>query len=92
MSVSCSQCGAVAGYGHELGHRTGCPAIQKIPFNYQNIKHTKNHAEVCPVCNGSGQKMRYIHKSDLTCDIPGNYVPDGICNGCQGFGWITVSD
>ncbi len=27
MSVHCSQCGAVAGYGQELGHRSDCPSL-----------------------------------------------------------------
>lgn len=27
MSVHCPQCGAVAGYGHELGHRSDCPSL-----------------------------------------------------------------
>lgn len=27
MSISCPHCGAVAGYGHELGHKSDCPAL-----------------------------------------------------------------
>lgn len=27
MSVHCAQCGAIAGYGQELGHRSDCPSL-----------------------------------------------------------------
>jgi hypothetical protein len=29
MSVRCPDCGAVASYGHELGHRSDCPSLRK---------------------------------------------------------------
>lgn len=28
MSVQCPDCGAIASYGYELGHRTGCPQLE----------------------------------------------------------------
>lgn len=29
MSVCCPDCGAVASYGHEIGHRTWCPSLSR---------------------------------------------------------------
>lgn len=29
MSVRCKDCGAIAGYGHEIGHKSGCPALER---------------------------------------------------------------
>jgi hypothetical protein len=28
MSVRCNDCGAVASYGHEVGHKSGCPSLK----------------------------------------------------------------
>jgi hypothetical protein len=45
------------------------------------------HAEKCPVCGGSGQV------SDPAC---GSYAPLAArmktCHGCNGKGWVEVSD
>lgn len=29
MSVRCKDCGAIAGYGHEIGHKSDCPALER---------------------------------------------------------------
>ena len=31
MSVSCPDCGAVASYGQEIGHRSDCPSLSREP-------------------------------------------------------------
>jgi hypothetical protein len=31
MSIHCPDCGAVAGYGHELGHKRDCPSLSREP-------------------------------------------------------------
>lgn len=31
MSVRCPDCGAVAGYGYEVGHKSDCPALRRRP-------------------------------------------------------------
>lgn len=31
MSVHCHNCGAVASYGHELAHKSDCPALRQKP-------------------------------------------------------------
>lgn len=41
------------------------------------------HAEKCPICNGSG-KIPAFYNYDV------NYVGD--CHGCEGKGWVEVSD
>lgn len=41
-----------------------------------------NHAEVCPVCNGTGKVNRTQHTDSC--------IRIETCNGCSGQGWITV--
>jgi len=40
------------------------------------------HAEICPVCQGSGNQT--IKELERNIEV--------ICNGCTGKGWIEVSD
>jgi DnaJ-class molecular chaperone len=43
------------------------------------------HAEKCPVCNGTGKvEIQY-----LVTSTPRPVVD---CHGCNGTGWITVTD
>lgn len=44
-----------------------------------------NHAEICPVCKGTGQFREYNDYAFYT------YI-QSTCHGCSGKGWITVSD
>lgn len=37
MSISCPDCGAVASYGNELGHKSDCPSIKK-PFDFKTLR------------------------------------------------------
>jgi hypothetical protein len=30
MSAQCHKCGAVAGYGNELGHKSNCPTVANV--------------------------------------------------------------
>jgi len=43
-----------------------------------------SHAEVCPVCGGTGKK--YPNQ------LWGTTVYMETCNGCGGIGWIVVPD
>lgn len=44
-----------------------------------------NHAEICPVCKGTG-------KVEVFQVIPNSTVKKfTICNGCNGRGWIVVA-
>lgn len=43
-----------------------------------------NHAEKCPVCNGSGR----VKNSDLYSTGSSELT----CHGCKGLGWVEVSD
>ena len=38
------------------------------------------HAEVCPVCKGSGR---------IGCD---STSPAQACHGCNGLGWVTIGE
>ncbi len=50
------------------------------------------HAEICPVCKGSGQTR--VTQVVLTPDTVGSreQLVWGRCHGCDGRGWIEVSD
>jgi hypothetical protein len=39
MSIHCPDCGAVAGYGHELGHRSDCPSLSPKPRASKPVSH-----------------------------------------------------
>lgn len=45
------------------------------------------HAEICPVCRGSGKKYVWLANPHETTALQYQEV---ICNGCDGKGWITV--
>ena len=45
-----------------------------------------NHAEKCPLCNGSGKSIVDIS----TLKEP--KILEKICHGCDGKGWVTVED
>lgn len=47
----------------------------------------KNHAEICPVCQGSGKYREYINYATTT-----NASYERTCHGCGGKGWVTVSE
>jgi hypothetical protein len=40
MSVTCPDCGAVAGYGHEIPHRSSCPSLHRNPGGMR-IRNTR---------------------------------------------------
>lgn len=37
MSITCPQCGAVASYGNELGHKSDCPSLRK-QFDFKTLR------------------------------------------------------
>lgn len=37
MSVNCPDCGVVASYGHEIGHKADCPSLKK-PFDFKTLR------------------------------------------------------
>lgn len=45
------------------------------------------HAEICPVCKGSGIYCEYVDYVHTTGPINKR-----TCHGCSGKGWITVPD
>lgn len=48
-----------------------------------------NHAEICPVCNGAGKYKEYTFFRDRTTTQ--TYI-EKTCHGCEGLGWVTVTD
>ena len=47
----------------------------------------RKHAEVCPVCKGSGKYRDYTN-----CNYTATIYVERTCHGCNGTGWITVTD
>lgn len=47
MSISCPDCGAVAGYGQEIGHKSNCPSSRK-GFDFSKLR-TMTPEEVAAV-------------------------------------------
>ena len=44
-----------------------------------------NHAEICPVCQGSGKYIRCYYTT-----MP--YNVEQTCHGCSGKGWVVIQD
>jgi len=63
-------------YGFNWGNFTVAP--WGYPWFYQQPYHP--HADLCPVCNGSGR----VHPPAST-DMSGEQ-----CHGCGGKGWVQV--
>jgi len=51
------------------------------------------HAEICPVCNGTGRDTYndYYRPPDTTTGCSYT-ITCGVCRGCNGKGWVEVSD
>jgi RecJ-like exonuclease len=47
-----------------------------------------SHAELCPVCNGTGEVVDKMWQSTTARPINNGLV----CHGCHGMGWVTVYD
>ena len=47
----------------------------------------KRHAEICPVCKGSGKYKEYLDYVTSTRA----YI-EKTCHGCHGSGWVEVTD
>jgi len=45
------------------------------------------HAELCPVCGGSGKYTEVVLNSDTTAQ-----PQPKTCHGCFGLGWVVVND
>ena len=51
------------------------------------VIHMKQHAEVCPVCKGTGKYKDYTN-----CNYSATIYVEKTCHGCAGKGWVTVID
>lgn len=49
------------------------------------------HAEACPVCNGNGLVPNGFYSQTTSLWSTASTTP-GTCRGCDGKGWIVVSD
>lgn len=53
-------------------------------------------AQICPVCNGTGKYtvVKYRNPYDLYpfTTSPIEFYSERICHGCNGKGWIVVSE
>lgn len=48
-------------------------------------RSVRAHAEICPVCGGSGQLQDYCNVGSA-----GTNIGYKTCHACQGDGWIVV--
>ena len=53
--------------------------------NKINIQYCKNHAELCPVCKGTG---KVTNQNTYTQSTTIKY--ENKCHGCNGLGWVIV--
>lgn len=51
MSIHCPHCGAVASYGHELGHKSDCPSLRR-PLAFGPAPW------ICSSCNAENEGQR----------------------------------
>lgn len=49
----------------------------------------RRHAEICPVCSGSGKYRRYY---TIGYSSSGENYTESTCHGCNGKGWVTITD
>lgn len=47
----------------------------------------KNHAEICPVCKGTGKYKEYLDYVTTT-----QAYCEKTCHGCSGKGWVIVPE
>ena len=47
----------------------------------------KKHAELCPVCKGTGKYKDYTN-----CNYTSITYIEKTCHGCNGMGWVEVTD
>ena len=47
------------------------------------------HAELCPICKGSGKQARI---ADVPSQTATPLICEQSCHGCSGTGWIHVTD
>lgn len=60
MSVRCKDCGAMAGYGHEIGHKSDCPSLirNSVMRGEKSINNARtNHG--LPAVSGLAESMTY---------------------------------
>jgi DnaJ-class molecular chaperone len=57
------------------------PTGDFYPTTGETYGASRAHAEICPVCNGSGRLPE-----------SGTSTAGKTCHGCNGTGWVTVQD
>lgn len=65
VSVRCEHCGAVASYGHELGHKSNCPSLRQISklqkmTPEELAKERKRHREISEIISPEEIESRVI--------------------------------
>lgn len=45
------------------------------------------HAELCPVCHGTGKYKDYSYSN-----YGSNIFIENTCHGCNGKGWVTIEN
>ena len=57
-------------------------------MQYESIENNSDfHAEICPVCNGTGIYKHYRDYKEMTNGV---CYWEQTCHGCNGKGWVQV--
>ena len=62
MSIHCPDCGAVASYGHEIGHKRDCPSLTRDPRRTltDGRQIYPGHREIIQAGDRKGQQRDYV--------------------------------
>lgn len=80
MSVTCPDCGAVASYGQEIGHKTNCP--RKGPFDFKTLRKLTPEEAATSKSSGRPKTREQIEriltgqpdpKATVTISLPSGY-------------------
>lgn len=66
MSVSCPDCGVIASYGHETGHKSDCPSLSREPRRTLTGGRQiyPSHREILKEGARAGQQRDYVVLAD----------------------------
>lgn len=67
MSVRCPECGAIADYGRELGHRTDCLSLGPVRTVLDIVDELENEAVFDPVRRRAADEIKRLRRL-LRCE------------------------
>lgn len=94
MSVSCEHCGAVAGYGREIGHRSDCPSLREEPAKAREIRRVPYPGTEGAPTDAPHDMSHMVQIETLIADLQS--IRDRFGNTCvyirrRGLSWGAVA-